>query len=81
MWTNPVTWPSRSRWSEFQSPLPFYLAAGRTLQRDVPAGALLPCDGVEEPGASTLWTLRMQPGYGSGPSGGEGGSGPWPVAQ
>ncbi len=45
-----------------QSPLPFYLAAGRTLQRNVPAGALLTCDAVEEPGASTLWALRMQPG-------------------
>ena len=39
-------------------PIPYYMAVGARLTRDVPAGTLLNVDSVAEPPASTLWALR-----------------------
>ncbi|MCL4765786.1 MAG: flagellar biosynthesis protein FlgA [Hyphomicrobiaceae bacterium] len=42
------------------SPLPYYMAVGRTLTRPVPSGALITADAVESPSGSTLWRLRAE---------------------
>jgi predicted homoserine dehydrogenase-like protein len=39
-------------------PLPYYMAVGRALTRDVPAGTLITRDMVAAPGDSALWRLR-----------------------
>lgn len=41
-------------------PLPYYMAVGRTLVRDVEAGRLLTLDDVEPPSDSMLWALRRE---------------------
>lgn len=41
-------------------PLPYYMAVGRTLKRNVAAGELLTADCVEPDGNSTLWRLRAE---------------------
>lgn len=41
-------------------PLPYYMAAGRTLCRDVPAGAMVTREAVAPPGPSVLWRLRAE---------------------
>ncbi len=40
------------------NPLPYYMAVGRTLTRDVAAGTVLTRDLVEPPADSALWRLR-----------------------
>jgi predicted homoserine dehydrogenase-like protein len=40
--------------------VPYYLAAGATLARDVPAGAILSCDDVAPPAGSVAWSLRRE---------------------
>jgi predicted homoserine dehydrogenase-like protein len=42
------------------NPLPYYLAAGATLERDVAAGALLACDDVLPRPDSVAWRLRRE---------------------
>jgi predicted homoserine dehydrogenase-like protein len=42
------------------NPVPYYLAAGATLARDVPAGAILTCDDVARPAGSPAWRLRRE---------------------
>jgi predicted homoserine dehydrogenase-like protein len=42
------------------NPVPYYLAAGATLARDVPAGAILACDDVAPPRGSIAWALRRE---------------------
>ena len=42
------------------SPLPYYMAVGRTLTRPVPAGAFITAEAVEPPSGSTLWRLRAE---------------------
>jgi predicted homoserine dehydrogenase-like protein len=42
------------------NPVPYYLAAGATLARDVPAGAILSCDDVVAPAGSIPWSLRRE---------------------
>ena len=41
-------------------PLPYYMAVGRTLVRDVPPGAVITPSMVEPPGTSALWRLRAE---------------------
>lgn len=41
-------------------PLPYYMAAGRTLRRDAPAGAIVTRAMVEPAGESALWRLRAE---------------------
>jgi predicted homoserine dehydrogenase-like protein len=41
-------------------PLPYYMAAGRTLSREVPAGAVVTRAMVDPPGESALWRLRAE---------------------
>lgn len=41
-------------------PLPYYLAAGSRLRRDLAAGDVLTADMVEPPAGSVLWELRRQ---------------------
>ncbi len=41
-------------------PIPYYMAVGCRLARDVAAGELLTLDAVEEPEASVLWSLRRE---------------------
>lgn len=41
-------------------PAPYYLAAGATLARDVPAGAILSCEDLAPPPGSIAWTLRRE---------------------
>jgi predicted homoserine dehydrogenase-like protein len=41
-------------------PVPYYLAAGATLARDVPAGAIVSCDDVAAPAGSIAWALRRE---------------------
>ena len=40
------------------NPAPYYLAAGRPLTRDVPAGTVVTIDMIEPPDSSDLWRLR-----------------------
>lgn len=40
------------------APIPYYMAVGQMLARDVPAGAILLGDDVVAPEASALWSLR-----------------------
>lgn len=40
------------------NPLPYYMAAGRTLVRDVPSGTIITRSMVEAPTDSVLWNLR-----------------------
>jgi predicted homoserine dehydrogenase-like protein len=42
------------------NPVPYYLAAGATIARDVPAGAILACDDVAPPRGSIAWALRRE---------------------
>jgi predicted homoserine dehydrogenase-like protein len=42
------------------APLPYYLAAGCRLRRDVPAGAAITAAMVEAPADSALWRLRAE---------------------
>ncbi|MEM7033054.1 MAG: flagellar biosynthesis protein FlgA [Chloroflexota bacterium] len=42
------------------APLPIHMGNGNTLAVDVPAGTLITANMVEQPTASTLWTLRQQ---------------------
>jgi predicted homoserine dehydrogenase-like protein len=42
------------------SPVPYYLAAGATLARDVPVGAILSCDDVVAPAGAIAWALRRE---------------------
>jgi predicted homoserine dehydrogenase-like protein len=42
------------------TPIPFYLAAGKKLKVDVPAGTILTYGMVERPSDSILWDLREQ---------------------
>lgn len=46
--------------AEADRPLPYYMAAGRTLSRDVAAGELVTRDMVAPPAESTLWRLRAE---------------------
>lgn len=41
-------------------PVPYYLAAGAALARDVPAGAVLGCDDLVVPAGSVAWALRRE---------------------
>ncbi len=41
-------------------PVPYYMAAGRTLKRAVAAGATLTVDDLERPADSALWRLRAE---------------------
>jgi len=41
-----------------ENPLPYYMATGRTLSRDVPAGTMITRAMVETPADSALWGLR-----------------------
>ena len=42
------------------APLPYYMAVGRTLTRDVSAGEFITADCVEAPAGSMLWRLRAE---------------------
>jgi len=42
------------------NPIPFYLMANNSLQRDVPAGAVIMAEMVEPPKDSRLWALRRE---------------------
>jgi len=42
------------------NPVPYYLAAGATLARAVPAGAILCCDDLVAPPRSVAWALRRE---------------------
>lgn len=42
------------------NPIPFYLMANNSLQRDVPAGAVITAEMVEPPKDSRLWALRQE---------------------
>ncbi|MBE9607658.1 hypothetical protein IAI18_22530 [Acetobacteraceae bacterium H6797] len=44
------------------APLPYYMAVGRPLARDVPAGTLITWDMVVPPQGSALWRLRAEQG-------------------
>jgi len=42
------------------NPVPYYLAAGATLARDVAAGAMLTCDDIVAPPGAVAWQLRRE---------------------
>ena len=42
------------------APLPYYMAVGRTLTRDVAKGEMLTADAVAAPEGSLLWSLRQE---------------------
>jgi predicted homoserine dehydrogenase-like protein len=46
--------------AEADRPLPYYMAAGRTLRRDVAAGEMVTRDAIEPPADSALWRLRAE---------------------
>ncbi len=46
--------------AEGSSPAPYYMAAGRPLRTDVPAGTVITVDMIDPPQGSALWRLRAQ---------------------
>ena len=46
--------------AEGSNPLPYYMAVGRRLARDVKAGEYITADAVEAPANSVLWRLRAE---------------------
>jgi predicted homoserine dehydrogenase-like protein len=42
------------------APVPYYMAAGSRLTKDVAPGSVLACDAVEPPAGSALWRLRAE---------------------
>ncbi len=42
------------------NPVPYYMAAGRSLKTDVPAGALVTVDMIDRPAGAALWHLRAE---------------------
>jgi len=41
-------------------PIPFYMAVGNRIKKDVSAGTVLTCELIEEPADTRLWQLRRE---------------------
>ena len=42
------------------SPIPYFMAAGRTLKQPVAAGEIIPFEAIDPPEDSLVWSLRAE---------------------